>query len=271
MKRILAGKRLEQELNERISQTTGTVSYLVARIDDEEETGLIAAAGEAEIHSSASMIKLLIMECLFAMARQEKLDLTATVPLSAAPRVEGGGALQELFSYHRFSLLELCRLMMVLSDNWATNLLIRQLGMEQINQRAQELGLANTRLQRFMMDVRAIQEGRENLTTAADLLILLEHLYHLREEPQLGQEMWHILGRQQFRDKLPFFWGEDVPFYHKTGCLDRVEHDGGIWLTMQGAYGLIFLASELPDNASGIRLLSELGLVTRDFLMEALP
>ena len=49
--------------------------------------------------------------------------------LKESPRVLGGGALQELDLNHRFSYLELCRLMMVLSDNWATNLLIKKLGM----------------------------------------------------------------------------------------------------------------------------------------------
>ena len=51
--------------------------------------------------------------------------------------------------------------------------------------------------------------------------------------------MWNILGRQQFRDILPFYWGEDVRFHHKTGSLDRVEHDGAYWKRLGGHFCFI--------------------------------
>ena len=51
--------------------------------------------------------------------------------------------------------------------------------------------------------------------------------------------MWNILGRQQFRDILPFCWGEGIRFHHKTGSLDRVEHDGVIE-TFRGHFALSF-------------------------------
>ena len=59
------------------------------------------------------------------------------------------GALQELVGKHSFTYLELCRLMMVLSDNIATNLLITVLGMENINARAEQLGVDEIELKSY--------------------------------------------------------------------------------------------------------------------------
>lgn len=74
----------------------------------------------------------------------------------------------ELVGNHSFSYLELCRLMMVLSDNWATNLLIQALGMENINARAEQLGLEHFEIN-LMMDFTAVKE--------TETIILLRHGY----------------------------------------------------------------------------------------------
>ena len=143
MEKLIVGKSLENQLDTVIKELapTGNISYVVLQFDDEEEPTIIASKGEDTVHSSASLIKVLIMEYVFHLARTEQLDLNDTVPLSRTPRVEGGGALQELVAKHSFTYLELCRLMMVLSDNIATNLLITVLGMENINARAEKLGV----------------------------------------------------------------------------------------------------------------------------------
>ena len=155
MEKLLVGKSLEHQLDTVIKELApkGNISYAVLQFDDEEEPTIIASKGENTVHSSASLIKVLIMEYVFHLARTEQLDLNDTVPLSRTPRVEGGGALQELVAKHSFTYLELCRLMMVLSDNMATNLLITVLGMENINARAEQLGVDEIELNRIIMDL----------------------------------------------------------------------------------------------------------------------
>lgn len=272
MEKILAGKGLEIELNACIDQWApkGRISYLVARLDDELPMAEIAGRGITTVHASASMIKVLIMATLFSKAMAGTLNLQDTVGLRDVPRVWGGGALQELDVHHRFTYLELCRLMMVLSDNWATNLLIHHLGMETINEFAQSLGLKETKLLRYMMDAEARAQGRENVMTVLDLMILYEYIYRCRETGPLGHEMWQLLGRQQFRDKLPFYWGEEVVFHHKTGVLEDVEHDGGILPLVKGTFGLIVFISQVP-NSEGIPLGAKLGDIMKDFLENSLP
>ena len=248
MEKLLVGKSLEHQLDTVIKElaSKGNISYVVLQFDDEEEPTIIASKGEDTVHSSASLIKVLIMEYVFHLARTEQLDLNDTVPLSRTPRVEGGGALQELVAKHSFTYLELCRLMMVLSDNMATNLLITVLGMENINARAEQLGVDEIELNRMMMDFDALAEGRDNRLTALSL------------------------ARQQFRDILPFYWGEDTRFHHKTGSLDRVEHDGGVLETFRGHFCFILLMSDI-DNDRGKELGAQVGRIMKEFVEEALP
>ena len=272
MEKLLVGKSLEDQLDTVIKELApkGNISYIVLQFDDEEESTIIASKGENTIHSSASLIKVLIMEYVFHLARTNQLDLNDTVPLSRTPRVEGGGALQELVVKHSFSYLELCRLMIVLSDNIATNLLITVLGMENINARAEQLGVEEIELNRMMMDFEALAEGRDNRMTAMALARLYKHIFECRDRDSFGREMWNILGRQQFRDILPFYWGEDVRFHHKTGSLDRVEHDGGILETFRGHFCFILLMSD-TDNDRGKELGSRVGRIMKEFVEEALP
>ena len=255
MEKLIVGKSLEHQLDKVIKELApaGNISYAVLQFDDEEEPTLIAARGENTVHSSASLIKVLIMEYVFHLARTEQLDINDTVPLSRTPRVEGGGALQELVGKHSFTYLELCRLMMVLSDNIATNLLITVLGMENINARAEKLGVDEMELNRMMMLAR-----------------LYKHIFECRDRDAYGREMWNILGRQQFRDILPFYWGEGIRFHHKTGSLDRVEHDGGVIETFRGHFCFILLMSDI-DNDRGKELGAQVGRIMKEFVEEALP
>ncbi|MDY3973414.1 MAG: serine hydrolase [Veillonella caviae] len=241
------------------------VSYVVARLLPQGGIEYICAHKAADVHASASMIKVLIMATLFHQARVGRLKLDEVVGLHEMPCVTGGGALQELIGPHEFTYVELCRLMMVLSDNWATNLLIHRLGFDTINEYAQSLGLKQTRLERLMMDFEARKLGRENKMTVDDLITLYETLYLYREEPRIGAEMWQILGRQQFRDKLPFYWDEEQVFYHKTGSLDDVEHDGGLLPLGSQMYGIGVFISNVP-NAVGINLGALLGRTIKLYL-----
>lgn len=274
MTKILAGKGLETELATVIAEAgakgKGTISYLVTVLDESGELRCVASQQEETVHASASMIKVLILAAVLRGVTEEQLQLDSLVPLAAAPRVLGGGALQELNGSHKFTILELCRLMIVLSDNWATNLLIRTIGMTYINETAKLYGLKNTELKRYMMDTAAQARGEENTTTALDLTRLYAKLYELREDSIYGHELWQILRRQQFRDKIPFHWGEEVPFFHKTGCLDRVEHDGGILPLLTGTFGIVILISDMA-NDEAIPLEAAMGRTIKTFLEDKLP
>ena len=98
--------------------------------------------------------------------------------------------------------------------------------MATVNEFAESIGLQATRLKRYMMDSKARAEGRENVMTVLDLMTLYEYIYVQRESGPLGHEMWQLLGRQQFRDKLPFLTGE------KTWCFTIKRAFSTMWNMM---------------------------------------
>lgn len=256
----------EEELHLKIKTLTNNVkgdfSYYFGEIKEIKENIAINEILSNDIlkqKPSASMIKVLIMETLFNEVRLGNSNLMQKIKLAVEPKVQGGGALQELMGNNEFTLLEYCRLMIVLSDNWATNLLISYLSMDKINARAKELGLKSTILRRKMMDFKAKESGFENYTSVNDLLKLYLHIFTLRNEANLGEEMWQILGRQQFRDKLPASLDEDIIFHHKTGVLENIENDGGIFVSDSKMFAIIIMTSNLESNSAGIATIAKMG------------
>ena len=254
-------KELADYLNKSIASFAGTWSYIVHRRGETEQQDEIIACNETYVHRSASMIKVLILAALCA----DSISFEEKLRVDSVPHVEGGGALQEINGDAELTIRSLAALMIELSDNLATNLLINKLGMDYINRYGKQIGLANTKLQRCMMDFAAARAGRENMMTAADYDKLLWHIYERRQQDRFA-EAWKILGRQQFRDRIPYHWPEEIIFHHKTGMLDGAEHDGGILCGQKGAYSIIIFASDLPDNSIGGQQINTLGAHIYDYL-----
>jgi beta-lactamase class A len=126
-----------------------------------------------ETFPTASSIKLAVLYELYRQAEEGRIDLSeSTRP--PAPRVGGGGVLQELGDRVTLTWRDLAVLMMGWSDNEATNILVRRIGREPVNARLDGLGLSHTRLRRLMMDVDAARRGDENVSTPREIARLAE-------------------------------------------------------------------------------------------------
>ena len=122
------------------------------------------------------------------------------------------------------------RLMIIVSDNAATNILIRRVGMDNVNRTLRALGCEKTTLRRLLFDSEASAKGIENSITAGEMGLLLEKLYR-GEIVSAGAsaQMLDILKDQRLNGKLPFFLHTmGVPVAHKTGEDDGITHDVGI-------------------------------------------
>ena len=128
------------------------------------------------------------------------------------------------------TLGDLATLMIILSDNTATNLLIDRLGMGAINQSVDNLGLTGTRLNRKLFQAELSRQGIENYVTARDMGLLLEGLLRgTLLNPEASAEMLSILRNQRLNGKMPFYLhSRGVPVAHKTGEDDGITHDVGI-------------------------------------------
>ena len=116
---------------------------------------------------------------LFRQSEAGKLDLDEVVVLKAEHIVPGSGVLQQLTPGSvRMTLQDVATLMVTVSDNTATNMIIERVGMENVTETMAELGLPDTKLQRKMMDTEAWMADRENLSTPLEQAKLLAMVHH---------------------------------------------------------------------------------------------
>ena len=197
---------------------------------------------------SASMIKLLILAELMKKIFENKFSLSDTVMMANFMKIGGDGVLKELNTGHHFTLKELATLMIIISDNQATNILIDFLGMENINQLGKELDLKETFLGRKMMDAEARKRGYDNYTCADDISLLLKLIYQEKLiNKEASQLMLDILLRQQQGERLQRYLPSDIKIAHKCGDLDNLENDGGIIWLGDRAYILVVLTNGMPN------------------------
>lgn len=203
----------------------GRVSVAARFLEDFTPCSDVECLAE-EAFPAASVIKIGIMACLLDEARAGRLDLRDRITISAAQQVGGAGVLFELEPDRDYSLAELCRLMMVVSDNTASNALARHLGLEKMNGFWSARGY-QAKMQRFFMD--PVVDGRDNQMSALGAARMLRDLYTgLQLDGHLREFAVGILRRQQYREKIPLMLPPDLSVGHKTGELDGVRHDAAV-------------------------------------------
>lgn len=193
---------------------------------------------------AASTIKIPIVAALFYEAMHNRIDLADFVLVSEADVVEGG-ILCEIGIGRRFSWRELARLAIVISDNSASNLIIKRLEFSFINSFIKDiLQVRHTVLNRYFMA--SPQEMGENYTTARDLALMMASLWQGSVlDKSYGDEFWAILSRQQFIEKLPSRILNQVKSYNKTGELDDgARHDAAVFTYKSQAWGLVALTDQ---------------------------
>jgi beta-lactamase class A len=128
--------------------------------------------------TQASCIKTPILLEVLKQAHEGKLSLADRHWVDESNKTAGSGILCELGDHTvELSVEDLCVLMIVLSDNTATNMLIDQIGMENVTATMASLGCEQTVLRRRMMDTAAAARGEENLSTPADAARILRLLH----------------------------------------------------------------------------------------------
>lgn len=194
---------------------------------------------------AASVIKLTIMVEAFRQRREGIIDFAEPVTIRREDKLPSCGALTYLHDGVTVTLGDLVTLMIILSDNTATNLLIDKLGMENINRTIAAHGWTNTHLNRKLFQPELAKQGVENYVSARDMGSLLEGLLAGRIiSPEDSVEMLDILRKQRLNGKIPFFLhSHGIACAHKTGEDDGITHDVGIIFT-EKPWVLCFLSNE---------------------------
>lgn len=119
--------------------------------------------------------------------------------------------------------------MIILSDNMAANILIKKLGMENINNTMENLGMKKTRVNRILFDSDAEKAGKQNYFTPYEISKLFEMMQNKSLiSPECSSEMLNIFKLQEVNYKMPYLLPEDVCIAHKTGDDTKITHDAGI-------------------------------------------
>lgn len=202
---------------------------------------------------SASIIKLFIMADAFRRAEEGGFALTDRVCVTPQDQVGGCGSLKLLSESFSLPIIDLIRLMIVLSDNTATNVLIDVLGFDSINQTISDLGYGPCLLRRKMFDYQADLEGRTNVITAGAVARFLRDLAQGRVVSQAASDrMVTIMKDQLDQSQIRFFWSQrrpEVAIANKTGLNHGVTHDCGI-VYSDKPFVLCLLSNEVDVPAS---------------------
>ena len=210
---------------------------------------------------SASTIKVLIMARLFERLAAGELKPGQLVTVPKTAKIPGG-IIYELDA-ETYTLKDLITLMIALSDNTATNILIDLAGFDQTNALARKLGLPQTRLQRKMLDFAAAKAGRQNYTSADDMTRLFDLIAQGRVvSPEASAAMIDVLKRQQDNHSFKRYLSEDLVVAHKSGWLDGLELESGVFFLPDGEYVLTVFTWDWPDNGSARDFI---GAFTRDW------
>lgn len=215
--------KLQQQVEQAVAEFPGVMGVAVAELTGDH--GCAIQAGE--LFPTASTIKIPILVQLLMRARAGEIDLAQPVTVPADSHVLGSGVLAYLAGPVTLSLLDLAILMIIVSDNTATNLCLEAAGMDATNALLERLGLAQTRLRRRMMDQLAAVREQENVSTPDELVALMRLLHTGQPDPQVAAQALEILKKPKngiLNKSLP----PDVSVANKPGWVEGARCDAGI-------------------------------------------
>jgi len=156
------------------------------------------------------------------------------------------------------TLTELCELMITVSSNLATNLIIEKLGVENIRATVHSLNADGMHVLRGVEDNKAFEKGHNNITSARALQILLTSIAdNTAAGPDASQQMLAILERQRFNEGIPAGLPPGTKVAHKTGEITKIHHDAAIVYATR-PFVLVILVRGLPNIKDSSALMADI-------------
>lgn len=249
---------LHRRLCERMTAYPGIAGFAVRDLTDGTSIGSRAE----EAFPSASTIKIHILTALLREAERGAVSLEERIALAPELRTSGSGVLTYLEHPVDLSLYDIAVLMILVSDNTATNICIRRVGMERVNKLIAELGLRQTALRRLMQDREAILAGRENVSTPLELVSTLVALRSGLPTAPSAQQALAVLAKSKpspFRVAIP----ADITMAHKTGRMPRVRAEAALVHLPRRPYALAVMTRySMNDEAEQDAFLSDIARET---------
>ncbi|MCY0865568.1 MAG: class A beta-lactamase-related serine hydrolase [Sulfobacillus sp.] len=250
-------------------------------------TGAVVSFGEVDRpYETASVMKLPILVESLRQCQEGIQDLNQPVVYRTADYVEGSGVLRYLSPGITLPLRDVLTLMVIVSDNVATNMVLRTIGIEAVNLMCQKIGLSHTRVLRTIDFNRSDPLG---LSTPYDMVQLLKAIYFntVLDGPFAGTAL-EILRRQQYQTLLTRYLpyellddtDRDLPLVtvaSKSGSLTGIRNDVGLVFTPWGDYAIAVMSEASQDrrfhvDTEAFQVLPKASRAVFDYFVgEALP
>jgi len=254
-------KVLWQKLESTIHDVDQNLDGVMGVAIEDLTTGKQFLLHENEVFAQASSIKITVLADLFLQAQQGKLKLTDLYTVESADLVPDSDIMGGLTpGVTRITLRDLATMMVAVSDNSATNVLIDRVGMANVNVMLDSLGLAHTRLRRKMMDVEAARQGRENISTPREMMTLLEDIYRGKLlDKESTAEFFKVLSTNK-DSWIPRDLPAEVKIANKPGSLEAVRNDSGIVFVEGRPYVICVMTAFLANERDGEQAISKISL-----------
>jgi beta-lactamase class A len=290
----------QQAIDEVLREAPGEFGVAVTHL----ETGETAAYQEDQLFQMASVFKIPIIVTLMRDVDAGRIRLDQRVTLRFEERVPGSGVLQELDSGAALTVKDLAMLMTIVSDNYATDMLISLVGLENIEAYMHELGLSSIHLPQTCWQLLnrcvgmeepspspvgfAEYERREetgdyellidvgeptttnNVATPADLNRLLTMVANKEILSESSCDLiLDILRRQQYNSRLPYLLPPGTKVAHKTGTVNGVVNDAGIIYLPdgKGSIAITVLSRNVEEKQAAERTIAQVARAVYDQAM----
>jgi len=270
--RTVTADGLKKRIEELVS-TSGAEKVAVAYYDMASGEEILINPDES--FHAASTMKVAVMMEVFRQAHAGKLSLDDRItikneftsladgsPYSISAEGDSDRSLYKKIGQTE-TIRELVRLMITVSSNLATNLLIERVTPERVRELMRHSGAEDMRVLRGVEDGKAFQRGMNNTTTARALMIILRQIAERRAiSREASDEMIKILLDQKFNEAIPAGLPPEVRVAHKTGAITKINHDAAIvYPPSRKPYVLVVLTRGIEDEKRAHSLIADISRV----------
>lgn len=212
-------------------------------------------------YRAASTVKIPLMIEIYRQIDRGERALDDRYRLRAEDKANGSGVLLELHDGIELTIRDLVHLMISISDNTATNILIDLAGMDQVNATMTSLGMTASTLSRKMKGRRAEGDEAENWATPSDYATVVQAILDRRAAaPAACTQMEAMLETQQNRRRIARYLpeAEDIRWGTKTGSIAGVTNDAGFITTPHGTLIVSVFCDGLPDQHVGEQVIGNI-------------
>lgn len=269
-------KTLQSDIEKELSGKKGTFAVAFKDL----KTGRQINLKDKETFHAASTMKTPVMIEVYKQAGEGKFSLNDSIELkNEFKSIVDGSSFSldstddsefELYKHigEKRTIAALLYQMIIVSSNFATNLIIQKVGAENVTQSMRALGAKDIQVLRGVEDNKAFEKGVINTTTAHDLALIFEKIAKGETvSAEASQAMINILLDQKFNEIIPALLPPGVKVAHKTGSITHVHHDSGIVILPDGRkYVLVLLSKDWEDEKQTIQTMANISLLVYKYV-----